>query len=126
MTAAGQELARLHQALSSYPRPFDDDGPAGPNRQPVHGDFRSANILVDGACVVAVLDFDDAATGSRIADLGKAAVLLATRYRDWAPTDPETRSAFIDAYRDLAPLTDIEQSELARTIEAVTRRFGWT
>lgn len=123
--AAGRTLATLHQALSTYPHPFDGDGPVERNKQLVHGDFRSANILCDGSHIAAVVDFDEAGIRGRVTELGRSAVLLGTRYHDWAPTDPETRSAFIAAYTDVAPLSETEELELARTIEAVCNRFGW-
>ena len=122
---AARMLATLHQALASYPHAVDGDRPAPPD-QLVHNDFRAANILHDGQRITAVLDFEDVAYRTRVADLAKATVLLGTRYHDWGPTSPEVRRAFLAAYCDLIPLTRAEQAELERGISAVLNHFGWT
>ncbi len=121
---AGRMLATLHETLAAYPLAVGD-GRAGPNQQLIHGDFRAANILHDSTAIAAILDFDDVAYRSRTADLAKAAVLLGTRYHDWQPTSPETRSAFLAAYRDVAPLTSVQREELHRGVTAVLDHFGW-
>ena len=58
----------------------------------------------------------------------KAAVLLATRYRDWGPTSETVRAAFIDAYDDHArePLTGSERESIDRRVAAVLKDLGWT
>lgn len=121
--AAARVLATLHRLLATYPGRFE--GQALPDQQLIHGDFRSANLLYDGAGIAAVLDFDEAGYDSKIADLSKAVVMLGTRYHDWAPTSPETRSRFIAAYDEVAPLTSAERDELQRGIIAVLNHFGW-
>jgi homoserine kinase type II len=123
--AAGRTLAKLHEALAAYPRPFGG-GRARPSQQLVHGDFRAANILHDGARITAVLDFDEVAHRTRVADLAQAAVLLSTRYHDWGPTSPATRDTFVAAYNDLVPLTSTERDELHRGVSTVLNHFGWT
>ncbi len=122
---AGRMLAQLHETLAAYPFTVGN-GPAEPNQQLVHGDFRSANILHGSAGITAILDFDDVAYRSRVADLAKAAVLLGTRYHDWAPTTPETRNAFLAAYRRVSPLTGVQLDELDRGVTAVLDHFRWT
>ena len=123
--AAGRMLATLHETLAACPLAVGD-GRAGPNQQLIHGDFRSANILHDGAGIAAILDFDDVAYRSRVADLAKAVVLLGTRYHDWQPTSQRTRHEFLAAYNAVAPLTGVQRDELQSAVTAVLEHFGWT
>jgi homoserine kinase type II len=122
---AGQTLAALHESLASYPYTFDSEA-VTERRRLVHNDYRSANILHDGTSITAVLDFEEVAYRTRVADLAKAAVMLATRYHGWAPTSPAVREAFIAAYDDRSPLTSSEQDELHHVMAAVLDHFGWT
>jgi homoserine kinase type II len=121
---AGRMLAALHDAMAAYPGRVDG-GPSSGHGQLVHNDFRSANILRDGTSITAVLDFEEVTYRTRVADLAKAAVLLGTRYHDWAPTSQPVREAFVAAYHDHAPLTSAEQNELQRGITAVEKHLGW-
>lgn len=84
--------------------------------QLVHNDFRSANVLHDGARVTAVLDLEEIKHDNRLGDLAKAAVMLGCRYRDWAPTTEDVRETFIDAYSSRLPLRDAQRRELDRRI----------
>lgn len=124
VTEAGHMLAALHDAMAAYPHRIGG-GPAPRRQQLVHNDFRSANILHDGTRITAVLDFEDVTYQTRTADLAKAAVLLATRYRNWIPTSQAVREAFTAAYCDRAPLTSAEQTELRHRITAVEKKLGW-
>ena len=108
VTAAGQMLATLHDALAAYPHRIDG-GPSTRHGQLVHNDFRSANVLHDGTNITAVLDFEEVTYRTRVADLAKATVLLGTRYRNWRPTSQLVRSAFVAAYCDRSPLTSAER-----------------
>lgn len=123
--AAGRMLAALHHALAAYPlsvagaRALED-------QQLVHGDFRSANILQDGNGITAILDFDEASYRSRASELAQSAVLLGTRYHDWKPTTPATRTRFVSAYNDVFPLTNTQRVEFDRGVIAVSEHFGWT
>ena len=117
-------LARLHDALAAYPGLVDGGRPTR-GEQLVQNDFRSANVLHDGTRITAVLDFEEATYRTRVADLAKAAVLLGTRYHNWAPTDPLAREAFIAAYHDQASLSRAEQHELQHGIRAVLQHLGW-
>ena len=85
--------------------------------QLVHNDFRSANILHDGTRISAVLDFEEITYDTRVADIAKSAVLLATRYRDWGPTSECIRIAYVNAYDRHAvdALTPSERVETRRT-----------
>jgi homoserine kinase type II len=124
--AAGQMLATLHETLAGYP-----DRPRGRARrrgaQLVHNDFRSANLLHDGDGICAVLDFEEIEQDTRTADLGKAAVLLATQHRDWGPTSALVRAAFVDAYDPHAqePLTAAERRALDDAVAKHLHAFGW-
>lgn len=121
---AGQMLATLHDSMAAYPHRIDG-GLATGSRQLVHNDFRSANILHDGTRITAVLDFEEVAYRTRVADLAKAAVLLGTRYHDWGPTSQPLREAFVAAYRSQAPLTSVELNELQLRINEVEKKLGW-
>jgi homoserine kinase type II len=124
VTEAGQMLATLHKALACYPHRIDG-GRSTRREQLVHNDFRSANILHDGRGITAVLDFEEVTYRTRVADLAKATVLLGTRYHNWHPTSQLVRETFVAAYRDEAPLTSAEQSELQGGITAVLAHLGW-
>ncbi len=123
---AGRMLARLHAALAAYPG-LVSSGRRGAGRQPVHNDFRSANILYEGARISAVLDFEELTLDTRVADVAKSAVLLATRYHDWRPTSESVRAAYVNAYDDLADdrLTFAERREIDERIAAHLASFGW-
>lgn len=122
---AGRTLALLHEALAAYRQPIDGIRPTE-HCQLVHNDFRSANILHNGASITAVLDFEEVTCRTKIADLAKAAVLLGTRYHNWGPTSRVVREAFVAAYCGQVPLTRAEQNGLRRAIAAVLSHFGWT
>ncbi|MGA8112802.1 MAG: phosphotransferase [Actinocatenispora sp.] len=84
---------------------------APPDRLPVqlgHHDIRSANILCSGAQVAAVIDFEDARIDHRIVELARAAVLLGTRFRNWAPVSTEVRAEFLAGYQSVRRLTPAE------------------
>ena len=124
VTEAGRMLASLHETLAVYPHGIDGGWPNRPN-QLVHNDFRSANLIHDGARISAVLDLEEVTYDTRVADLAKAAVLLGTRYRNWRPTSQDVREAFVAAYHDEAPLTRTETNELQRGITMLLRALGW-
>ncbi len=123
---AGRMLATMHQALAAYPGQAGRRG-RGAHTQLLHNDFRSANILHDGAKISAVLDFEEITCDTRVADIAKSAVLLATRYRDWGPTSESVRTAYVNAYDRHArdPLTTSERHELDARIAAHLKTFGW-
>jgi homoserine kinase type II len=75
-----------------------------------------------------VLDFEEIKHETRAADVGKSAVLLGTRYRDWGPTPKDVRAAYVDAYNDHAhePLTTSERREVDEAIANHLNAFGWT
>lgn len=123
VTQAGQMLARLH-AAGAYPHRIGGGWP-GRHEQLVHNDFRSANILRDRTGIKAVLDFEQVTYRTRVADLAQTAVLLGTRYRNWAPTTRPVREAFVSAYREKFPLTSVEENQIENRINSVLKAFGW-
>lgn len=123
---AGRMLATLHRTLAAYPGPVPGRR-RGAAAQLVHNDFRSANLIHDGSRIAAVLDFEELAHAPRVADLAKASVLLATRFRDWGPTSPEVRGAFVRAYAGEVgdPSTAAEHRDLGARTDALLASFGW-
>ena len=83
-----------------------------PAPQLVHNDIRSANILCQGSQVSTLLDFEEVTMNYRVSDVAKAAVLLGTRFRNWAPLDPEIQRCFVDGYRDFYSLSPSEEDSL--------------
>jgi homoserine kinase type II len=123
---AGRMLATIHHALASYPGQAGRRGRRA-RTQLVHNDFRSANILHDGTRISAVLDFEEVTYATRAADIAKSAVLLATRYRDWGPTDASVRSAYLSAYDRHAhdSLTSSERRDIDARTAMLLKAFGW-
>jgi Ser/Thr protein kinase RdoA (MazF antagonist) len=84
--------------------------------QPVHNDFRAANILTHDGRIVAVLDFDEVAWDHPVSDLAKAGVYLATLFRNWQPTPDTVRRHLRTGYESVRPLAPLE----SRWLEALT------
>lgn len=80
--------------------------------QPVHHDFRAANLIWDGEQIAAVLDFEELRSGYRVEDLAWAAVHLGTLYHNWGPVPPAVHELFLAAYRAEMPLTAQEEAWL--------------
>ncbi|ROR74417.1 phosphotransferase enzyme family protein [Bogoriella caseilytica] len=80
-------------------------GPEPTDRQLVHGDIRSANILCDGPSVAAFIDFDEVRRDHRIDEIARSAVLLGTQFHDWGPVSPEVHAAYLAGYVSVSPLT---------------------
>ncbi|MCM0619030.1 phosphotransferase enzyme family protein [Nocardioides bruguierae] len=76
--------------------------------QQVHGDVRAANVLVRDGEVAAFLDLEETRLDQPVAELARAAVLLGTRYRDWAPVSPGVQATFRAGYEQVRPLSDLE------------------
>lgn len=87
-----------------------------PPTQVVHHDYRSANLLCNGAAMTAVLDFEEARPDHCVVDLAKASVLLGTRFRDWRPVSVGAREMFLEGYQSVRSLSDIEKGWLAVVI----------
>jgi len=80
--------------------------------QPVHNDYRAANLLWHGDKIAAVLDFEDLSWGYRVHDLARAAIHLGTRFHHWGPVAQEVHTAFLESYAAIHPLTATEQAWL--------------
>ena len=78
--------------------------------QLLHGDFRSSNILCSGHRVAAVIDFDEVRLDHCIDETARSAVMLGTRFRDWAPVSAEVRATFLSGYESVRRLTPAEES----------------
>ncbi len=151
--AAGEVLASLHLQLAVWPeadrladvRPVAGGGPAARpvpgdlrhrleqrgrelpelERQPVHADFRGANVLSRGGRITGVLDFEEARRDSAVVDLAHAICLLGTWYHDWQPMSQEAQAAFVGSYVDRRPLTDAEQVCLPVVVARTMHALGW-
>ncbi len=151
--AAGEMLASLHLHLADWPDaarlasepPWSRGGSGGPpapddlrarleqrsldlpqlDRQPVHADFRGANVLSQGARISGVLDFEEARLDTVVVDLAHAVCLLGTWYHDWKPMTPEAQAIFLEGYLDRRPLTDAEQTCLPVVIGRYMLGMGW-
>jgi homoserine kinase type II len=104
--SASRAVAFLRDRLTSFP----EANLPGP--QLVHNDIRSANILCRGSQVSALLDFEEVTLDHRVCDLAKAAVMLGTRFRNWAPLDLEVQRSFVDGYREFHNLSPSEETSL--------------
>jgi Ser/Thr protein kinase RdoA (MazF antagonist) len=101
--------ARLAELTAGLP-PLDS------RSQPVHNDFRAANILTRDERIVGVLDFDEVAWDHPVSDLAKAGVYLGTLFRNWRPTPDAARRELRTGYASVRPLTPLE----SRWLEALT------
>lgn len=120
--AAGEMLARMHEAMADYPERIPTDERPAPGTQLVGNDFRSANILWADGGIAAVLDLEETTYRRRVDDLAQAAVLLGTRYHQWRPTPADVRGAFVAAYESVLPLAEDDAGALEDSIEAHLRR----
>ena len=123
--AAGEMLARLHLTMADYPGTIPTEVPPAPGTQLVGNDFRSANILWAEGRIAAVLDLEEATYRHRADDLAQAAVLLGTRYHDWAPTPADVRARFVAAYASILPPTGEDAALVEEGIETCLRAMGW-
>lgn len=74
----------------------------------VHGDFRSSNVLCAGGKVAAVIDFEEVRLDHCVAEVARSAVMLGTRFRDWAPVSAKVRARFLAGYQSVRRLTPVE------------------
>ncbi|HVK36181.1 MAG TPA: phosphotransferase [Microlunatus sp.] len=152
--AAGEMLASLHVHLADWPqagllehvRPVAGGGsgghPAAPAElrsrleqrardlpelphQPVHADYRGANVLTRGQEITGVVDFEEARLDSAAVDVAHAVCLLGTWYHDWRPMTPQAQSEFLDSYTGRRPLTAAEQTCLPPLIARGMLGLGW-
>ena len=151
--AAGEMLALLHTHLADWPeaellervRPVAGGGSASPGapadvrarleqrmldlpelpHQPVHADFRGANVLTLDGQITGVVDFEEARLDAAAVDLAHAVCLLGTWYHDWKPMSPVAQAAFLESYTGHRPLTDAEQICVPVIIGRYLVGLGW-
>jgi len=88
----------------------------------IHGDLFRDNVLFHGEEVVAVLDFEQASSGSLAYD-------LAVAINDWAwyaGGRPEIARALIDGYETIRPLPEADRAALPVELRAAATRFTVT
>jgi homoserine kinase type II len=153
--AAGAMLASLHLHLADWPeagllehvRPVAGGGgsgghPAAPPElrsrleermrdlpelphQPVHADYRGANVLTCGRAITGVVDFEEARLDAAAVDVAHAVCLLGTWYHDWRPMSERAQAEFLDSYTGRRPLTEAEQTCLPPLIAHGMLGLGW-
>jgi Ser/Thr protein kinase RdoA (MazF antagonist) len=97
-------LGRLEQTLRRRLAAFG----AGPERWGlIHADLRLANLLVDQAGTVSVIDFDDCGEGWYLYDLGTAVSFFEHR-----PEVPELIERWLAGYRRILPLSSDDEAEI--------------
>lgn len=94
--------------------------------QPVHTDFRGANLLCRSGVITGILDFEEVQLHPAVFDLAHAVCLLGTWYRDWRPIGPTAQQTLIDSYTELRPLGGPERAWLDPLIGWGMLGLGWT
>jgi homoserine kinase type II len=108
--------ARLEQRIADLPQL---------PRQPVHSDFRGANVLYSDGRITGVLDFEEARIDAAVVDLAHALCLLGTWYHDWRPITPEAQTLFLASYAEHRPLSPAEQAWLTPLVAWGMLGHGW-
>lgn len=88
----------------------------------IHGDLFRDNVLWDGDRVAAILDFEQASSGSLVYD-------LAVCINDWCwTTGPrlDLAQALVRGYQSVRPLSDVDRAALPIEIRAAAARFTLT
>lgn len=88
----------------------------------IHGDLFRDNVLFDGPALAALIDFEQASSGSLCYDL--AVCLNAWCYRD--DFDPTLVRALVQGYRELRELAPAEREALPVEVRAAAMRFAVT
>lgn len=101
LTADGRAvLERLCDTLRARLAAFGD----GPDRFGlIHADLRLANLLIDDAGRIGVIDFDDCGFGWFLYDFAAA-----VSFFEHEPVIPTLREAWVEGYRSVAPLDDAD------------------
>lgn len=94
-------------------------------RQPIHADFRGANVLYADGRISGIIDFEESRNDAAVVDLANAVCLLGTWYHDWQPISRQAQSLFLASYAERRPLTDAEHAWLSPLIGWVMLRQGW-
>ncbi|MFZ0545605.1 MAG: aminoglycoside phosphotransferase family protein, partial [Candidatus Promineifilaceae bacterium] len=116
--AAGLDVGRIETVLSKGPKGAVN--PAGL----LHGDFWAGNLLWQNGKLVAVVDWEDAAMGDPLVDLGKARVELVWLF------GVEAADRFTEYYRtmmaiDMANLPYWDLCAVLRLLRLVKGNWGW-
>lgn len=94
-------------------------------RQPIHTDFRGANVLYQDGRITGVIDFEEARLDPAMADLAHAVCLLGTWYHDWRPMTAEAQTLLVDSYAARRPLSDEERAWLSPLVGWWMLGQGW-
>jgi homoserine kinase type II len=92
------------------------DDRSGWLKQPVHGDYRSANLLFLDTDLSAVLDFEEATVDLQVIDLARSSALLGTQFRGWLPPEPPVVHQFLSGYKSTGLLAEFETLALGPLI----------
>lgn len=104
LDANGENL--LADCVSQLSRQLDEYG-TGPERFGlIHADLRLTNLLADGGRL-AVIDFDDCGFGWYLYDLAAAVSFIET-----SPQIPSLQRAWVQGYREVAPLSPRDESAI--------------
>ncbi|MEQ6899998.1 phosphotransferase [Nocardioides sp. YIM 152588] len=93
LPALGAAAARVRERLAAYGRAADRYGL-------IHADLRLANLMIDPASALTVIDFDDCGYGWFVYDLAAAI--------SWLEHEPDTAAAvaaWLDGYQQVRPLS---------------------
>jgi homoserine kinase type II len=119
---AKSDRAEIDEAVASFSREPSPPGPSGI----VHGDWFADNLLFDGGRIVAVLDFEAAATDHLTFDV--AAAINALCWLPSAPTrfKPDRVSALLAGYRKGKGPAPIDERTLVYFLRLTALRFTVT
>src|SRR5262249_48959629 len=84
----------------------------------VHADIRLANLMVDDAHQVRVIDFDDCGWSWFMYDFATTISFIEDH-----PAVPELRAAWLEGYRSVAPLAAADEAELDTFVLLRRRRL---
>ncbi|WP_018158037.1 phosphotransferase enzyme family protein [Demetria terragena] len=122
--AVPDQVAQAKPDLVARVRDLSADVPDLP-KQLVHGDFRAANLLVEGGQISGILDFEDARLDAAAVDLAQSMCTIGTWFHDWAPVPQDVRVAYLQAYESVRPLTDAERQWLTPLVGWMMLGLGW-
>ncbi|HEU4559841.1 MAG TPA: phosphotransferase [Longimicrobium sp.] len=92
---------------------------------PLHADFYRGNLLCAGDRVVGLLDWDDAAIGSREYELAWSVWELAQAPAPGVTLDPDRALQFLEAYAETGPVDMSDRSFVIPLIRAHLRFEVW-
>ena len=113
-----EEIDYLHQCVPILLAKIETLPQEKPFYGMIHGDVIRANSQVGDDGAVAILDFDLCGLGWRVYDI--ASYLIVIR---GLPDELESERAFLEGYKEVRPLTEIEQ-EVIPVFEAIRAIFS--